>query len=102
MFLKCRYVYVVFIGEDGVSDDVEFFFSDFIVDVIVNVRFVFCVMDFKDSGRNGKRLEVLCMEFGWEQVFFGLKLFYLNDVYFIVENFIFLGLFCSLNFCVFI
>lgn len=64
--LKCRYIYVVFKGDDGVSDDVEFLFSDFFVDVIVNVRFVFCVKDYKDSGRNCKRFEVLCMEFGWE------------------------------------
>lgn len=30
-----RYVYVIFIVEDGVIDDVEFFFSDFLFDVIV-------------------------------------------------------------------
>lgn len=63
-----RYIYAVFTGEDGVSDDVEFLFSDPSVDATVNVRSASRATDYKDSGRNGKRLEALRMELGWEQV----------------------------------
>lgn len=63
-----RYIYAVFTGEDGVSDDVEFLFSDPTLDATVNVRSASRATDYKDSGRNGKRLEALRMELGWEQV----------------------------------
>ncbi|KAG0590576.1 hypothetical protein M758_1G100300 [Ceratodon purpureus] len=63
-----RYIYAVFTGEDGVSDDVEFLFSDPSVDATVNVRSASRATDYKDSGRNGKRLETLRMDLGWEQV----------------------------------
>lgn len=66
--LKCRYIYAVFKGDDGVSDDVEFLFSDPSVDATVNVRSASRAKDYKDSGRNRKRLEALRMELGWEQV----------------------------------
>ena len=72
--LECRYIYVVFTGEDGVSDDVEFLFSDPSVDATVNVRSASRATDYKDNGRNGKRLETLRMELGWEQVSFSSKL----------------------------
>lgn len=63
-----RYIYAVFKGDDGVSDDVEFLFSDPSVDATVNVRSASRAKDYKDSGRNRKRLEALRMELGWEQV----------------------------------
>lgn len=63
-----RYIYAVFTGEDGVSDDVEFLFSDPTEDATVNVRSASRATNYKDSGRNGKRLEALRMELGWEQV----------------------------------
>jgi len=78
-----RYIYAVFTGEDGVSDDVEFLFSDPTEDATVNVRSASRATDYKDSGRNGKRLEALRMELGWEQVVLitQMTLFYSRNLF---------------------
>ena len=49
-------------------DDVEFLFSEPALDATVNVRAASRAVDFKDSGRNRKRLEALRMSLDWEQV----------------------------------
>jgi uncharacterized protein (DUF1499 family) len=68
LVLRCRYIYAVYKGEDGIYDDVEFLFSEPALDATVNVRAASRAVDFKDSGRNRKRLEALRMSLDWEQV----------------------------------